>query len=122
MVSRPTFKITLLLFLVLLAGTVASPASQTASADCEDELVEVREELNATKKQLTKVEKERDDYSQRLEDSTTILILVMFLLVGSYMIFYLNTRRTKIAFLEFQKRTGATPERPQARPRRRKRG
>ncbi len=122
MVSRQTFKSTLLLLLVLLAGTLASPTCQTVSADCEEELVEVREDLNATMRELTLVKKERDDYAQRLEDSTMVLILVMFLLVGSYMFFYLNTRRAKIAFLEFQKRTGATPEKPVPRPRRRKRG
>lgn len=122
MVSLQTFKITLLLFLVMLAGTLSSPACQTVSADCEEELVEAREDLNATMRELTLVKEERDDYAQRLKDSTMILILVMFLLVGSYMVFYLNTRRAKIALLEFQKRTGMDPDNPGARPRRRKRG
>ncbi len=83
------------------------------------EVEDLRQELNATKEELAKVEKERDDYAQRLEDSTTILILALFLLVGSYIVFFLNTRRAKVALLEYQRRMGIDPG---TRPKRRRRG
>lgn len=121
MVYYRTFTTILALAVLLLALFAASPVI-TVSADCEEDLAEANAELNATKEQLSKVKEERDEYAQRLEDSTMILILVMFLLVGSYIVFYLNTRRAKIALLEYQKRTGATPDRPEPRPRRRRRG
>lgn len=109
----------LLLAVLLLALFAGSPTVTYVSADCEDELVELREDLNATQRELALVKEERDDYAQRLEDSTTILILVMFLLVGSYIVFFLNTRRAKIALLEYQKRMGIEPG---VRPKRRRRG
>ncbi len=83
------------------------------------EVEDLREELNSTKRELELVKEERDDYAQRLEDSTTILIIVLILLIGSYFVFYFNTRRAKIALLEYQKRMGIEPG---ARPRRRRRG
>ena len=109
----------IILALLMTVIIMPSPATTTVSADCEDDLAEVRAELNATKAELKDVEKERDDYAQRLEDSTLILIIVMFLMVGTYIVFYLNTRRAKIALLEYQKRSGNVPE---PRPRRRRRG
>ncbi len=83
------------------------------------EVEDLREDLNATQRELEQVRKERDDYAQRLEDSTTILIVALFLLVGSYFVFYLNARRAKIALLEYQKRMGIDPG---TRPRKRRRG
>lgn len=122
MVSYRSSKSLLMLSLVLLVSLMASPTTFTVYADCEEDLAVVKEELNTTKEQLTKVEKERDDYAQRLEDSTTIMIISLALLIGSYFVFYLNARRAKITMLEYQKRMGITPETPEPRPRRRKRG
>jgi short subunit fatty acids transporter len=122
MYSRNHHRAIVLSSMLLLAFIAATPVVVPVGADCQEELATVTEELNATKEQLAKVEKERDDYAQRLEDSTTILIIALILLIGSYFFFYMNTRRAKIAFLEFQKRTGATPETPEPRPRRRRRG
>ena len=109
----------LVLALLLLSALCATGSAPIASADCEEELEAVRGELNATKEELAEVEKERDDYAQRLEDSTTIMILSLILLVGSYFVFYLNTRRAKIALLEYQKKMGIDPR---TRPRKRRRG
>ena len=122
MASNLIIRTSFLLMFVLLAFIVPSPATTTAFADCEEELAVVKEELNTTKEQLAKVEKERDDYAQRLEDSTTIMIIALALLIGSYFVFYLNARRAKIAMVDYQKRMGITPERPEPRPRRRRRG
>ncbi|MCK4969678.1 MAG: hypothetical protein KAS77_04105 [Thermoplasmata archaeon] len=122
MVSDRPFISIFLLVVLLLAFMATSPTTITVSADCEEELATVKEELNATKEQLAKVENERDDYAQRLEDSTTIMIISLALLIGSYFVFYLNARRAKIAMLEYQKRMGITPETREPRPRRRRRG
>ncbi len=119
MSSARLSKTLLMLALVLLAPLAAGPNVPVVSADCEEDLVEAREELNATRRELELVKKERDDYAQRLEDSTTILIIVLILLIGSYFVFYLNTRRAKIALLEYQKRMGIDQG---TRPRRRRRG
>ncbi len=119
--DRPIISI-FLLVVMLLAFMATSPTTVTVSADCEEDLAVVKEELNATKEELAKVEKERDDYAQRLEDSTTIMIISLALLIGSYFVFYLNARRAKITMLEYQKRMGITPESPQPRPKRRRRG
>lgn len=116
-----SFTTVLVATLLLLAISTSNVLIDTASADCEEDLAALEEELNATQRELKEVKEDRDEISQRLEDQTSILIIVMFLLVGSYIFFYLNTRRAKIAFLEYQKRTGATPE-GETRPRRRRRG
>ncbi len=127
MVSRRIY-VSILLMTTLLSMTLLvdsnGPLSTTTtvSADCEDDLIELREELNATNRELEQVREERDDYAQRLEDSTTIMIIVMFLLIGSYVVFYLNARRAKIAYLEFQKKMGVNPDGTKAPPRRRRRG
>jgi short subunit fatty acids transporter len=108
--------------LMLLSSIAVAPVLMPVAADCDEDLATVTAELKATRDKLVKVEKQRDDYAQRLEDSTTILIMVMFLLVGSYFVFFMNTKRAKAAFLEYQKRTGTTPQDPEPRPRRRRRG
>ena len=54
--------IVLLLIIISISGSV--------SADCE-------EELEATKKELAQVEEERDEYAEKLEDSTTIIIITL---------------------------------------------
>ena len=119
MPSLLTFRTLLVLATMLLAACVTTGTATTVSADCQEDLAEAREELNATKAELAKVTEERDDYAQRLEDSTTILIIALFLLAGSYLVFYINTRRAKIALLEYQKRMGIDPG---TRPKRRRRG
>jgi short subunit fatty acids transporter len=111
-----------LVLLLLLATIIVASIAVPAAADCEEELAATKEELNATKEQLAKVEKERDDYGQRLEDSTTILIVVLFLLIASFLFFWINMRRQKIFMYELEKRTGITPDSPDPKPRRRRRG
>lgn len=112
---------TVVLVLVMVSVTFAAPTANV-SADCEEELNNLREDLNATKRELEQVREERDDYAQRLEDSTTIMIIVLILLVGSYVVFYINTRRAKIAYLEFQRKAGVNPDGTKQRPRKRRRG
>ena len=109
----------IVLAMLVIAATIVLDTSMIASAGCEEDLAETREELNATKRELEQVREERDDYAQRLEDSTMVLIVALFLLIGSYIVFYLNTRRAKIALLEYQKRMGIDPG---VRPKRRRRG
>jgi short subunit fatty acids transporter len=118
--SRHLKPIRVMVVLILFLVTFMSAA--TVTADCEEDLAALQAELDATEEELAKVKKERDDYAQRLEDSTTIMIIALILLVGSYFFFYLNTRRAKIAFLEYQKRTGIKPGESEPRPRRRRRG
>ena len=119
--NRPMMSI-FLLTILLVALFATLPTTVTVSADLEDDLIQAREDLNTTRAKLAKVEKERDDYAQRLEDSTTILIVSLILLIGSYFVFFMNTRRAKIALMEYQKRTGVTPSNPNPKPRRRRRG
>lgn len=104
--------------------TILVPAvsSQPVAGDCQEDLAATRRELNETKERLAEVEKERDDYAQRLESSTVILIVVLFLLVGSYLVFYINTRRQQVAFQELEKRTGVSLSSTEPRPRKRRRG
>jgi len=121
--SRQVISIIMLVVLLLSIPAVSpTTITTTVSADCEEESNNLQEDLNASNRELALVTKQRDDYAQRLEDSTTILIMVMILLIGSYFIFYLNTRRAKIAFMEYQKRTGINPGNPQQKPRKRRRG
>jgi hypothetical protein len=119
MPSLKTIRTLLVLATLLLAGCVPISTTTTVSGGCEEDLAEAREELNATRVELDEVTEERDDYAQRLEDSTMILIIALFLLAGSYVFFYINTRRAKIALLEYQKRMGIDPG---TRPKRRRRG
>jgi hypothetical protein len=119
MSPSPRLRTIIVLACLLLSLLTASPDAVIVSADCEDELALTEAELNTTQRELEQVRKERDDYAQRLEDSTTILIIVLFLLVGSYFVFYLNHRRAKIALVEYQKRMGIDPG---TRPKRRRRG
>jgi hypothetical protein len=112
---------TILLATALLStALLVLPDGLSVSSMAEaGEVEDLREELNATQKELDKVKQERDDYSQRLEDSTKVLIVVLFLLVGSNIIFFLNTKRTKVALLEYQKKMGIEHG---SRPRKRRRG
>ncbi len=111
-----------LLALVLLAFLVSSPVSTIVSADCEEELATVKEELDVTKKELAQVKEERDDYAQRLEDSTTIIIIVLGLLIISWLVFWVSARRQQVVLLELQKRTGVTLDSPTVKERKRRRG
>ncbi len=122
MASNLPIRTSFLLMLVLLAFLVPSPATTTVSADCEEELATVTEELNATKVQLAKVEKERDEYAQRLEDSTTIIIIVLGLLIISWLVFWVSSRRQQVVLMELQRRTGVTLDSPTKKERKRRRG
>lgn len=122
MVSNLPIRTSFLLALVLLAFLVPSPTTTTVSADCEEELATVKEELNATKAQLAKVEKERDEYAQRLEDSTTIIIIVLGLLIISWLVFWVSSRRQQVVLMELQRRTGVTLDSPTKKERKRRRG
>ncbi len=122
MASNLPIRTSFLLMLVLLAFLVPSPTTTTVSADCEEELATVKEELNATKVQLAKVEKERDEYAQRLEDSTTIIIIVLGLLIISWLVFWVSSRRQQVVLMELQRRTGVTLDSPTKKERKRRRG
>lgn len=111
-----------LLTLVLLVFLVPSPATTSVSADCEEELAAVKEQLNATNKQLVMVENERDDYAQRLEDSTTIIIITLGLLIISWLVFWVSSRRQQVVLMELQRRTGVTLDSPTSKERKRRRG
>lgn len=119
MPSRAVTTTVLALLLLMLCIPTPLHLHATVSADCQEDLAEARGELDAAREELEQVKEERDDYARRLEDSTTVLILALFLLVGSYIFFYINTRRAKIALLEYQRRMGIDPG---ARPPRRRRG
>jgi len=116
--NRPTITIFMLATL-LLAVLASSPTTITVSADCEEDLVELQEDLNATQRELALVKEERDDYAQRLQDSTSILILAVFLLVGSYFVFYLSAKRQRLYITEIEKRMGVQII-PKRQPRRRR--
>ena len=99
--------VVLLLITISISGPVAG--------DCE-------EELDATKKELAQVKQERDDYAQRLEDSTIIIIIVLGLLIISWVVFWVSARRQQVVLLELQKRTGVTLNSPTVKERKRRRG
>ena len=104
--SQGTLKVLPVIAIVLLAGLFAVGGSPAASADCEEELALVREELNQTRAALDEVNKERDEYGQRLEDQTMVLIVALILLLGSFMVFYVAARRQRIAIIELENRLG----------------
>ena len=114
MAPHKTLNPILVVAITLLSLYATSNAMLVVSADCEDELAQVREELE-------EVKEERDLYAQRLEDQTMVLIVVMFLLVGSYFFFYLSARRQRVFILEVEKRLGVEII-PRSKPRRRRRG
>lgn len=122
MASNLPIRTCFLLVLVLFAFCVPSPTTTTVSADCEEELATVKEELNATKVQLAKIEKERDEYAQRLEDSTTIIIIVLGLMIISWLVFWVSARRQQVVLMELQRRTGVTLDSPTKKERKRRRG
>jgi hypothetical protein len=122
MASNLPIRTFFLLTLVLLAFLVPSPATTSVSADCEEELAAVKEQLNATNKQLVVVENERDDYAQRLEDSTTIIIITLGLLIISWLVFWVSSRRQQVVLMELQRRTGVTLDSPTSKERKRRRG
>ena len=102
-------KAVLLLMTMILFGLATGVA-----ADCEEDLAEAQREL-------AKVTKERDDYAQRLEDSTQVLIVVAILLVSSYVVFYIISKRQQMILKELMKRTGVTMDSPERdRPKRRR--
>jgi len=99
--------IVLLLIIISISGSV--------SADCE-------EELEATKKELAQVEEERDEYAEKLEDSTTIIIITLGLFIISWLVFWVSSRRQQVVLMELQKRTGVTLDSPTKKERTRRRG
>lgn len=115
MASNLPIRTTLLLALVLLALILPSQVTMTATADCE-------EELDATNKELAQVKEERDDYAQRLEDSTTILIITLGLLIISWLVFWVSSRRQHVVLMELERRTGVTLDSPTKKERKRRRG
>lgn len=112
----------LLMALLLTFVTATVPGTTVVSADCQEDLAQARAELNATRAELEEVRGERDDYAQRLEDATTIMILVIFLLAGSYVVFYVQGRRQKVVLMELERRAGVSVTGSEPRPRRRRRG
>ncbi len=108
--SVPTVTSVLLLLIALVLVGVATGAA----GDCEEDLAEAQRELE-------KVTKERDEFAQRLEDSTTVMIIVAILLVSSYVVFFIITKRQQTIMKELMKRTGVTMDSPErGRPKRRR--
>ncbi len=100
-----------LLFLIALAIVGVATG---AAGDCEEDLAEAQRELE-------EVTEERDEYAQRLEDSTTVLIIVAILLTSSYVVFFIITKRQQTIMKELMKRTGVTMDSPERhRPKRRR--
>jgi len=115
--------IILLATALLTTALVVLPTGPAGYCMAEtDEVKELREELNATRDELVQVKEERDDYAQRLEDATTIMILVIFLLAGSYVVFYVQGRRQRVVLMELEKRAGVSLSGSEPRPRRRRKG
>ena len=105
---------------LLTTALVVLPTGPSGYCAAEtDEVTELREELNATRAKLTDVEKERDDYSQELQDQTVVLIIALILLIASWIVFFLAAKRQRIALMELEKRVGVDIL---PRPRRRRRG
>jgi hypothetical protein len=99
---------------MLLTLLVLASLLPAVSGDCEEDLAEAQRELE-------EVKEERDDYAQRLEDSTSVLIVVTILLASSYVVFFIITKRQQMLLRELMKRTGVTLESPErGRPRRRR--
>ncbi len=108
--SRTCQTLSIVVFLMItisISGPVAG--------DCE-------EELEATNKELALVKEERDEYAQRLEDSTTIIIIVLGLLIISWLVFWVSSRRQQVVLMELQRRTGVTLDSPTTKERKRRRG
>jgi len=115
--------IILLATTLLTTALVVLPTGPAGYSMAETgEVEELRAELNATRAELEEVRGERDDYAQRLEDATTIMILVIFLLAGSYVVFYVQGRRQKVVLMELERRAGVSVTGSEPRPRRRRRG
>ena len=110
----------LLALIVLTACIAAGPTPTPVAADCEEELAAALEELNETKAELANVTQERDDYAQRLQDSTMVPIIVVILLVLTYVLIYINNRRHQIRMQQAQIEQGIDPVTKEKRRRRRR--
>jgi hypothetical protein len=108
--------------LLILSAAFSMPGVGPVSASGEEDIDELRDELNETKRQLAEAEKERDDYRERLEEQTNLLYIVLVLLILSYVSYFLIGRRQKAVLMELQARTGVSLDDPRPRPRRRRRG
>jgi hypothetical protein len=104
---------------VLLSSSPLGPVTVWAE---DGEVEQLRTELNETKAQLAKAEKDRDEFAQRLEDSTMVLVTTLALLIVSYFIFFLTNRRQRVVLEQLRAEAGITLESPQPKrkPRRRR--
>jgi hypothetical protein len=113
-----------LIAMLVSGGLTILPSGPIGTAYAEDDDIdELRAELNDTKAALTKAENLRDKYATRLEDQTGVLIIVTILLIISWFIFYITGRKQRVAFQELREKAGILPElNEQNRRARRRRG
>ena len=99
-----------------------SPLGPVTVAAEDGEVEQLREELNETRARLVEAERDRDEYAQRLEDSTMVIVTTLILLIISYIIFFMTNRRQRVVLEQLRAETGITLEspRPKRRPRRRR--
>ena len=119
---RPLRLPTILAAVLLVTATIANIGLPTMADGSGDDVEQLRTELNETRKDLEKAEEDRDAYAQRLEDQTTILIIVLVLLSISWVIFFLTTRRTQVALKEMKRQMGVTKTEQREKRRERRRG
>lgn len=102
-----------LLMSLLVPMEVARPVMASGQ---DDELARLSAELNQTRAELAKAERDRDAYAQRLEDSTLVLITALLFLIASWVVFWLASRRQSLRLREMVARGELKP--PQRRQRR----
>ena len=105
MLDRRFLKAFLVVLAIIVAATII-PGMPVMADSGDDDIEQLRTELNATKKELADAEKDRDEYADRLEDQTLILIIVLILRFISWMLCFMTNRRQQIALLEVRKQAG----------------
>ncbi len=113
---------TVLAALLLVTATIVIIGAQTMAEGSGDDIEQLRTELNETRKDLKKVTEDRDAYAQRLEDQTSILIIVLVLLSISWVIFFMTTRKTQVALKQMKREMGVTKAEQREKRKERRRG
>lgn len=108
-----TFALAISLALVgasLLAGTSSAQSQDEEISRLRAEVTQLSDDLNATLAELESAEEDRDAYAQRLEDSTSVLIIALILMCVSWIIFWISARRQTAMLRALRAEVGAAVE------------
>ncbi len=108
-----TFALAISLALVgasLLAGPTRAQSQDEEISRLRAEVTQLSDDLNATLAELESAEEDRDAYAQRLEDSTSVLIIALILMCVSWIIFWISARRQTAMLRALRAEVGAAVE------------